>query len=207
MVIIPSKDDVPELKINNPDTFPVFFRVTLSELNNNKVVKFREEEFQDWPVYLERNEYIIGPEEEITIPIQLLAWQIGKKQEKDRIVAIDITPESIADNYNQGQVMNILIGYRVWLILSKDGEVIGKPSVELTKEGYVLKNSSNSVAIYDIDLCQSEFKKDVACSGSEFVLSGKEKKLNISEFKNGKANITMRDPYSRYQIKASIKLP
>ena len=208
MVIIPSKEEKKsEIKINNPDTFPVFLRVTLSELGeNNESVALNEENFQNWPVYLERNEYIVGPEEEITIPVQLLARQIGKKQEKDRVVAIDIMPESVIDEGGQGQTMNILIGYRVWMILSKDGEIIGKPSIELTKEGYILKNNSNSVAIYNLDLCQTSFSKDVECKGSEFVLSGKEKALNLSEFKNGQANISMRDPYSRYLIKDSIKL-
>lgn len=208
MVIIPSKDEKrTEIKIKNPDSYPVFFRITLSELeSNNDTVELKEENFQNWPIYLERNEYIVGPEEEIIVPIQLLARQIGKKQEKDRIIAIDIMPESVIDEGNKGQIMNILIGYRVWMILSKDGEIIGKPSVELTKEGYVMKNNSNSVAIYNFDLCQTSFKSDIQCKGSEFVLSGKEKLLNLSEFNDGQASISMRDPYFRYQLEKVIKL-
>ncbi|EHH0795694.1 hypothetical protein V6448_001749 [Vibrio vulnificus] len=208
MVIIPGKDEQKsDIKINNPAAHPVFLRVTLSEMESDgETVEFNEENFQHWPVYVERNEYLIDPEEEISIAVQHLTRQLGVPQEKDRIIAIDIMPESVMDDSVQGQKMSILIGYRVWMILSKDGEIIGKPSVVLTDKGYVLKNDSNSVALFNLDLCQTTYKKGVECKGSEFVLSGKEKALNLTEFKNGQAAISMRDPYSRYQIKESIKL-
>ncbi|TWD40951.1 hypothetical protein FB440_104114 [Vibrio crassostreae] len=208
MIIIPNgSEKKTEIKVVNPDKYPVFLRVTLSELeNDNEVVELKEEQFEDWPVYLERSEYIMGPEEEVTIPIQLLARQIGKKQEEDRILAIDIMPESVVNGDGQGQTMNILLGFRVWVILSKDGDVIGKPSIVLTDDGYVLKNNSNTVALFDIDLCKTTFNKNKECKGSEFVLSGKDKKLNLSDFTNGKASVSMRDPHSRYIIEDSVKL-
>ncbi|HDY8067375.1 TPA: hypothetical protein RQK90_004435 [Vibrio vulnificus] len=208
MVVIPGlNEEKSDIKINNPAAYPVFLRVTLSELESSgETIELDEENFQDWPVYVERNEYLVEPEEKISIVVQHLARQLDIPLEKDRIIAIDIMPESVVDDGVQGQKMNILIGYRVWMILSKDGEIVGKPSVVLTDNGYVLKNDSNSVALFNLDLCETTFKKGVECKGSEFVLSGKEKALNLSEFKNGQATISIRDPYSRYQIKESIKL-
>lgn len=208
MVIIPSKDEKrSEIKVNNPDLYPVFLKLSLSELDDNgQIVESKVDDFQNWAVYLDRDEYVLDPSEEIIIPVQLLARQLGKMQNKDRIIAIDIMPESVVNSDPKGQVMNILIGYRVWLILSKDGEILGKPSVELGAEGYVLKNDSNSVAIYNLDLCETSFKKGVECRGSEFVLSGKEKKLDLKAFKGGQGNISIKDPYSRYLIESKINL-
>ncbi|HDY8011701.1 TPA: hypothetical protein ACGUOU_004400 [Vibrio vulnificus] len=208
MVVIPGlNEEKSDIKINNPAAYPVFLRVTLSELESSgETIELDEENFQDWPVYVERNEYLVEPAEEISIVVQHLARQLDIPLEKDRIIAIDIMPESVVDDGVQGQKMNILIGYRVWMILSKDGEIVGKPSVVLTDNGYVLKNDSNSVALFNLDLCETTFKKGGECKGSEFVLSGKEKALNLSEFKNGQATISIRDPYSRYQIKESIRL-
>ncbi|HAU8293440.1 TPA: hypothetical protein I7152_11120 [Vibrio vulnificus] len=208
MVIIPGKDEKKtEIKVSNPEEYPVFLRVTLSELQNDSSVDvLKEDDFENWPVYLEREEYIAGPEEQVVISVELLARQIGKNQQKDRVIAIDIMPESILDDGRQGQTMNILLGYRVWLILSKDGQVAGRPSIVLEDDSYILRNDSDSVAIFNIDLCQSEFEKEFECKGSEFVLSGKKKILDLSRFKNGQASISIRDPYFRYQIESSIKL-
>lgn len=208
MVIIPNKSDLKsEIKITNPATHPVFLKVTLSEMNDAKEVEaFRPEEFQNWPVYVERNEFLIEPEEEIVIAIQHLAKQLNKASDRDRLIAIDIMPESVIDDGQVGQKMSILIGYRVWMIIAKDGALKGEPSVLKTENGYVLNNASDSVAIFNINLCETEFKKGTECKGSEFVLSGKEKTLNLLEFKNGDANISIRDPYDRYLIKETIKL-
>lgn len=208
MVLIPSKDEKrTELKVNNQDSYPVFLKLTLSELDDTgKTIELNLDDFQNWAVYLDRDEYVLDPSEEVTIPIQLLARQVGKNQDKDRIIAIDIMPESVANADQTGQVMNILIGYRVWLILSKDGEILGKPSIELRPDGYVLKNDSDSVALYNIDLCETDYKDGVECKGSEFVLSGKEKKLDLTKFKNGQGAVSIRDPYSRYLIESKINL-
>ncbi len=208
MVIIPNKNErKSEIKVNNPSEHPVFLRVTLSELDNNgETIEFKEENFQNWPVYVERNEYLVEPEEEISIAIQHLARQLEVTQNTDRIIAVDIMPESMVDDGGEGQKMNILIGYRVWIILSKDGEIIGRPSVVLTNNGYLLKNDSNSVALFDVDLCQTTFKKGRECKGLEFVLSGRDKALDLTDFKNGNANISIRDPNLRYQLTHTIKL-
>lgn len=208
MVVIPNKSDAKsEIKITNPASHPVFLKVTLSELNSeNETVEFKTDEFQSWPVYVERNEFLIEPEEEIVIAIQHLAKQLNKASDRDRVIAIDIMPESVIDDGQVGQKMSILIGYRVWMIIAKDGALKGKPSVLKTDDGYVLSNPSDSVAIFNINLCDTEFKKGTECKGSEFVLSGKEKVLNLLEFKNGDANISIRDPYDRYLIKETIKL-
>lgn len=208
MVIIPNKSDLKsEIKITNPASHPVFLKVTLSEMNAAKEVEaLKPEEFQNWPVYVERNEFLIEPEEEIVIEIQHLAKQLDKSSTTDRVIAIDVMPESVLDDGQVGQKMSILIGYRVWMIIAKDGALKGKPSVLKTDDGYVLSNPSDSVAIFNINLCDTEFKKGTECKGSEFVLSGKEKVLNLLEFKNGDANISIRDPYDRYLIKETIKL-
>ncbi|ANS86546.1 hypothetical protein RJD38_02880 [Vibrio scophthalmi] len=208
MVIIPNESDAKsDIKITNPASYPVFLKVTLSELNSdNETVEFKTDEFQNWPVYVERNEFLVEPEEEIVIAIQHLAKQLNKASDRDRIIAIDIMPESVIDDGQVGQKMSILIGYRVWMIIAKDGALKGEPSVLKTEKGYVLNNASDSVAIFNINLCETEFKKGTECKGSEFVLSGKEKALNLLEFKNGNANISIRDPYDRYLIKETIKL-
>ncbi|MET2851042.1 hypothetical protein ABXV24_04100 [Vibrio owensii] len=210
MLIIANKEEkLSEIVVNNPSEFPVFLKLTLSERKETGEVEPLDiNEFEKWPVFVERSNYIVEGEGEVTIPIQYLTRKLGEKQLKDRIIAIDIMPESTLNNGESGQKMSVLIGYRVWLIISKDGEVKGLPEFEL-KDGVVsIKNKTNTVFIFDMDICDTNYDDELieTCKSNDFILSGNEKEVDVSGLSGGIIKFEAYDPYKRIIELINIEL-
>lgn len=210
MLIIAEKEsESAQIVVNNPSEFPVFLKLTLSEMNSEGQIKPLEtNEFEDWPVFIERANYIVEGEGEVTIPIQYLAKKLGKTQSKDRVIALDVMPESTINDGTNGQRMSVLIGYRVWVLISRDDKVIGESQVELKDNAIQLKNNTNTISMIEMDFCETKYNKNIIenCRYSEFLLSGKEKKIDISEFSKGTASFVISDPYKRNVKQINIEL-
>lgn len=208
MLIIPNDNEQHStITVTNSDKFPTFLNITLSELlEDNTLKKFDLEKFSEWPVYTERSKYLIDAEENLTINVYNLIRKQDYRLSKDKIIAIDIMPESIVEGDSAEAKMNVLIGYRVWMILSKDGDITGKTKVMKEGDNFYYVNETNTVSLFNVDACDTNFTDDVSCKYSDFVLSGKKKKLNLSSFKNGKVSVSSRDAYRRYNEIHEINL-
>ncbi|MFN1513106.1 hypothetical protein [Vibrio owensii] len=212
MIIFSKKDqESVVLKVSNPANHPVMFRVDLAERNDGGVVTpLAIENFEQWPAFIDRTEYIIDPKGEIDVNIRLVHKMLGNKTNEDIILAIDVTPESIkveSDEKSNTDNMAILMGYRTWLIIPKDGEISGGGvSIEKQNGKYVVENKMDTVVFLNINACATEFPKDTKCSGSEWVLANKKKKLDFDSFKNGTIKINVRDTYDRFKYTQEISL-
>ena len=198
------------LKVSNPASHPVMFRVDLSERNaDGAVTPLAIEDFDEWPAFIDRTEYIIDPKGEIEVNVRLVNKLLGNKANKDMILAIDITPESISvedKDKTSNDNMAILMGYRTWLVIPKDGKISGDVSIEKENGKYVVENKMDTVVFLNINACDTDFPKESKCSGAEWVLAGKKKTLNFDSFKNGIVKVSFRDAYDRFSDEQEIKL-
>lgn len=211
MIIFTKKNqETATLTVSNPANYPVMFKVELGERNDDgTVTSLAVENFDNWPAFLDRTEYFIDPKGEVEVNIRLIGKMMGEATKKDLVLAIDVTPESI--NIENGDAekqdnMAILMGYRTWLVLPKDGEVKGDISIIKEKGKYYVINNLDTVAFLNINACDTEFEKGTTCSGTEWVLAGKKKELNFSAFKKGSIEVNYRDSYERYKKTQTIKL-
>ncbi|WP_425669763.1 hypothetical protein ACPSL3_07660 [Vibrio owensii] len=211
MIIFSKKDqESVVLKVSNPATHPVMFRVELAERDEEGgVTPLALEDFEQWPAFIDRTEYFIDPKGEVEVNVRLVNKMLGNKINEDIILAIDITPESINIDSEEEKTtdnMAILMGYRTWLVIPKEGNVSGGVSVEKENGKYVVENKMDTVVFLNINACDTEFAKDTKCSGSEWVLAGKKKTLNFDSFNNGVIKINVRDTHDRFKDSLEIKL-
>lgn len=208
MVMFAEKDkEVANLVVTNPANYPVMFRVSIGEFVDGKVQQLDVNDFKNWHAYLDREEYFIEPKSEISLDVRLLSNMLKKKIEDDVILAIDVTPESVPQSDNKSnESMNILIGYRTWLIIPHNQEVEGRPEIKVEDGEYYIENKSDSVAFFDVNACKTEFEEGVKCSGTEWALAGKKKKLHFEKYKDGEVVIKMRDAFGRYSKTSTVQL-
>ncbi|MFV8413642.1 hypothetical protein [Vibrio owensii] len=211
MIIFTKKNqETATLTVSNPANYPVMFKVELGERNNDgTVTPLALENFDNWPAFLDRTEYFIDPKGEVEVNIRLIGKMMGEAAKKDLVLAIDVTPESInveSEDAEKQDNMAILMGYRTWLVLPKDGQVKGDISIVKEKGQYYVINNLDTVAFLNINACDTVFEKGTTCSGTEWVLAGKKKKLNFSAFKQGSIKVNYRDSFERYKKSQTIKL-
>ncbi|WBJ97153.1 hypothetical protein [Shewanella sp. MTB7] len=126
MVLVASDGQIDHITVMNPDTFPVFVRVELSELlSSGEEQVFNEQDFKHWPVFVDNDELIIDPNSRIKISINNLTHMLGNIQDKDRIIGISFIPESYqANNQSTKASLNILMGFKAWYVMPHGKDIV-----------------------------------------------------------------------------------
>ncbi|EMD1178358.1 hypothetical protein VP758_004971 [Vibrio harveyi] len=204
MIKVANENRSNEFVLKNPDDKPALVKVTLSELNTktNEELPFDEANFENWPIYAEPSEVIIDSQGEAVVNIISLDNLMKRKNNRERVIGVTFTPVDYEDKKTQ---MNILLGYKAWYILPKDGVISGDVNIDVIEGKYFLKNGTNTSIGFSINACDAMSNKE-PCEGNVFVLSGKRKEIFFDEGSKGKVVITAREPYGRFKKEMTIEI-
>lgn len=210
MVVVAIGDDEEKSRISviNPDDFPVLVSAELSEIiDDGSEVKFNDQDFKDWPVYLDENEWIIDPKSRVNITVNNLLKTLGSSINEDRVVGVSFIPQTYQEDDEKKNSLSILTGFKVWYIIPNNKKnVTGGVDVNKVKNNITLINKTDSIIKFYIDSCKSPVESKPECSDSILVLSGKEKKVTFDSNYSGEVSIHAKDFRNRYEKKFKVKL-
>lgn len=202
--------------ITNPDPFPVFVQTKLSELvrsdGKSKEVELKAKDFDNWPIYLEPSSIILDPKGKVKVNVVDLYKLMNKKLDKDKIIGVSFIPSSYKKKEDDGKsksktegAVNILMGYKSWYIIPKDGEIHGNASVDYSpnKKSYLVNDTDTAIS-FRIDACNIKPKPE-ACKGTVLVLANSKKNLLLPKGK-GIVNIVANSLNLKYKKKFDVKL-
>lgn len=202
--------------VTNTDPFPVFVQTKLTELVRNDKGKSKEvaldpKDFNNWPVYLEPASIILDPKGEVKVNVVDLYKLMKKKLDKDRIIGVSFIPSSYKKKDAKGNTsdsegsVNILMGYKSWYIIPKEGEIHGEASVDYKRnaKSYMINNTDTAVN-FKINACDIKPKPE-ACEGDVLVLAHDKKVLKLPKGK-GKVNISINSLNLKYSKNLTVNL-
>lgn len=201
--------------ITNTDNFPVLVNTKLTELKRDngksKEVPLDPKDFNNWPIYLEPSSIILDPKGEVKVNIVDLYKLLGKHNTKDRIIGVSFIPSSYKkkDKKTSGEKldssMNILMGYKSWYIIPKEGKVNGEAFVDYNKnkKSYMVNKTDTAVS-FNINAC-GLIPKPKECEGSVLVLSNNKKELLLPKGR-GKVLIEIKSLNNTYKKDDNIEL-
>lgn len=211
LVMVSTEKDSKEITVYNEAEYPAFVAIELSELKLSelKEVKLDEEDFENWPIFLDKKEVIIDPKSSINLKVNDLAALLEQRKPVDRVVGISFIPKSYKGGEAGQNSLNLLTGYKTWYVIPNDNEKVkGTVSVVGKGEGkFLLINNTDTAIKFDVDVCEGKEKTE-SCTGSVMVLSGRNKEIDFdnNKYKGKQLVLEARDYRGRFDKSFKLKL-
>lgn len=210
MLVVAAGDDTEksQIIIINSDNFPVFVRAELSErLKDGKEIKFNEDDFKNWPAYLDKNEWIVDPKSRMKVTVNNLLNVLGSDIKEDRVIGVSFIPQTYQEGGENKSALSILTGFKVWYIIPNNkSKVLGNVDVKYAKNKATLINKTDTTIQFNIDSCKTPKLNQSECSDSVLVLPGRQKEVSFDSMYSGIVSVFAEDFKGRYNKKFEIKI-
>ncbi|WP_177323851.1 hypothetical protein [Plesiomonas shigelloides] len=209
MLVVAAGDNLKksQIVVVNSDDTPVLVSAELTEMRKDgKEVKFDDQDFKNWPVYLDNSEWIIDPKSRMKVTVNNLLVALKTEIKEDRVIGISFIPQSYQDDGGKKSALSVLTGFKVWYIIPNNKEkVTGAVDVLQVKNKITLVNKTDTAIQYYIDSCKAPVLNQPECSDSVLVLSGRQKDVTFDSSFSGAVSISAEDFNHRYKKEFNIK--
>lgn len=210
MFVVATGDDEKksQVVVINSDDFPVLVSAELTEMfKDGREVRFNEQDFKNWPVYLDKTEWIIDPKSRVKIIVNNLLYALDAHVNEDRVIGISFIPQTYQDDGGKKSSLSVLTGFKVWYIIPNNkGKVTGLVDIKKVNNKITLVNKTDTTVQFFIDSCKAPILNQSECSDSVLVLSGRQKDVTFDSKFSGPISISAEDFRGRYKKEFKINI-